>query len=221
MSKFNRESGRGSSRESFNRGGFSNKRNSSRGGSDRGSTTMHKAVCDECGKDCEVPFRPTGGKPVYCSNCFSGHDNSDKKFNDRGFSGKRFSDSRSSDRKMYKAICDECGADCELPFKPSGDKPVYCSNCFSKGGTRNSSVKKESHQSNNNLDEINSKLDKILKLLSSSSSSNNLNSNETKKSIILESSTNSKLKKTPKILKNTSKELKLKKITKSPKRSKK
>jgi CxxC-x17-CxxC domain-containing protein len=35
---------------------------------------MHKAVCDECGKDCEVPFKPSGGKPIYCSNCFEGKD---------------------------------------------------------------------------------------------------------------------------------------------------
>lgn len=32
--------------------------------------TMHKAICSNCGQNCEVPFRPTGEKPVYCSNCF-------------------------------------------------------------------------------------------------------------------------------------------------------
>ncbi len=31
---------------------------------------MHKAICSECGKSCEVPFRPTAGKPVYCKDCF-------------------------------------------------------------------------------------------------------------------------------------------------------
>jgi CxxC-x17-CxxC domain-containing protein len=31
---------------------------------------MFKTVCSNCGKDCEVPFRPTSGKPVYCSDCF-------------------------------------------------------------------------------------------------------------------------------------------------------
>ena len=31
---------------------------------------MHKAKCSECGKDCEVPFKPTEGKPVYCRDCF-------------------------------------------------------------------------------------------------------------------------------------------------------
>ena len=32
---------------------------------------MHPAVCAECGKDTEVPFLPTNGRPVYCSECFS------------------------------------------------------------------------------------------------------------------------------------------------------
>ncbi len=32
---------------------------------------MHKTVCGECGKPCEVPFRPTQGKPVFCKDCFA------------------------------------------------------------------------------------------------------------------------------------------------------
>lgn len=32
---------------------------------------MHKAVCDECKKECEVPFKPTEGKPVFCKDCYS------------------------------------------------------------------------------------------------------------------------------------------------------
>jgi CxxC-x17-CxxC domain-containing protein len=31
---------------------------------------MHEVTCDKCGNQCEVPFRPTAGKPVYCSDCF-------------------------------------------------------------------------------------------------------------------------------------------------------
>lgn len=31
---------------------------------------MHKAKCSECGKDCEVPFKPQEGKPVYCKDCY-------------------------------------------------------------------------------------------------------------------------------------------------------
>lgn len=32
---------------------------------------MHKAVCADCRKQCEVPFRPTGDRPVYCKECFA------------------------------------------------------------------------------------------------------------------------------------------------------
>ncbi|MCK5286029.1 MAG: hypothetical protein KAJ58_02270 [Candidatus Pacebacteria bacterium] len=39
-------------------------------GRDRERPTMHKAVCSKCGNNCEVPFRPTGSKPVFCSDCF-------------------------------------------------------------------------------------------------------------------------------------------------------
>jgi len=38
---------------------------------DRGPREMHKAVCSECGKECEVPFKPTEGKPVFCRDCFA------------------------------------------------------------------------------------------------------------------------------------------------------
>ena len=31
---------------------------------------MFDATCSNCGKDARVPFRPTNGKPVYCSDCF-------------------------------------------------------------------------------------------------------------------------------------------------------
>lgn len=40
------------------------------GGYDRGSRQMYAATCDACGKATEVPFQPTSGKPVYCSDCF-------------------------------------------------------------------------------------------------------------------------------------------------------
>ena len=31
---------------------------------------MHKATCSKCKKECEVPFKPAEGKPVYCRECF-------------------------------------------------------------------------------------------------------------------------------------------------------
>ena len=35
-------------------------------------------------------------------------------------------------REMFKAICADCKKECEVPFKPSGDRPVYCKECFAK-----------------------------------------------------------------------------------------
>lgn len=35
-----------------------------------GQREMFPAVCSRCGKDTQVPFQPTSGKPVYCSECF-------------------------------------------------------------------------------------------------------------------------------------------------------
>lgn len=32
---------------------------------------IHKAVCADCGKECQVPFKPRQNKPVYCQTCWS------------------------------------------------------------------------------------------------------------------------------------------------------
>ncbi len=73
--------GRSSGRPSFSGkswgGGSGDKR--------RGPITMHQAICDQCGKSCEVPFLPTAGKPVYCNACFETQRGTD---NNRG--GDRF-----------------------------------------------------------------------------------------------------------------------------------
>jgi len=45
----------------FNSGGFRK---------DFGPRKMHKAVCSECGQECEVPFKPSEGKPVFCKECY-------------------------------------------------------------------------------------------------------------------------------------------------------
>ena len=39
----------------------------------RGPREMHKAICSDCGKECEVPFEPTPGRPVYCRECYQKH----------------------------------------------------------------------------------------------------------------------------------------------------
>jgi CxxC-x17-CxxC domain-containing protein len=55
---------------------FGGNRDGGRGGGFRsnfGPREMHKAVCSDCKKECEVPFKPTEGKPVYCRDCFQNH----------------------------------------------------------------------------------------------------------------------------------------------------
>jgi len=56
--------------------------------------------------------------------------------------------------------CDACGQKCEVPFKPTEGKPVYCSACFKKPGSS-----PRPHQSHIELDQINEKLDKIMRVL--------------------------------------------------------
>ncbi len=61
-----------------NRFGGNNRRpfGGNRGGGfrrDFGPREMHKAVCADCKQECEVPFKPTEGKPVYCKECYLKH----------------------------------------------------------------------------------------------------------------------------------------------------
>ena len=82
------------------------------------------------------------------------------------FSKNRKVSGRSSDRnrrsrqrvEMTKVTCSTCKAECEVPFKPTSSKPVYCSDCFIKKGNQGKVSKED-------LDTINGKLDKIMKLL--------------------------------------------------------
>ncbi len=127
---------------------------------------MHKATCDDCGNKCEVPFKPTGSKPIYCSNCFKGKDDDNRSRGRNQRSGgrsDRYSDRR-SDRQSFKATCDDCGSRCEVPFRPSGDKPIFCDKCF--GGKRGSgSGRGGSDQFEKQFEILNTKLDKILKMI--------------------------------------------------------
>ncbi len=137
-----------------------------RRGKDSGRPTMHHATCNNCGKDCEVPFKPTGGKPIYCSNCFEknqdgdqkkyGKERSDRKFTSRDSRKRSFGD---RDSVMHTVVCDNCGIDCEVPFRPTKGKPIYCDKCF--GNTKG----QDTDQLKTELETINKKLDKILEIL--------------------------------------------------------
>lgn len=84
----------------FNRGGFERRgrddRGFDRGGRGGGGGSFEKkmfpATCAECGERCQVPFRPTGDKPVLCNNCFRGSD-------DRGFKPQRREERFSRDER--------------------------------------------------------------------------------------------------------------------------
>jgi len=98
---------------------------------------MHKATCSDCGKECEVPFKPTQGKPVRCQECFK-KNRPQRSFGDNnnrfGGGNRKFgNNNRSNDgpREMHKATCSDCGKQCEVPFKPTQGKPVRCKECFS------------------------------------------------------------------------------------------
>jgi CxxC-x17-CxxC domain-containing protein len=73
----NAEGGGGSSYGSYGAGGGYSAGGSGGGGGyggggyrDRGPREMFAATCSNCGREAQVPFRPTSGKPVYCSDCF-------------------------------------------------------------------------------------------------------------------------------------------------------
>lgn len=46
------------------------------------------------------------------------------------FTQKYGRDGDSRQTEMYDAVCAECGDDCKVPFKPTGNRPVLCRECF-------------------------------------------------------------------------------------------
>ena len=42
-----------------------------------------------------------------------------------------YGDRAPREREMHKVICAGCGVETEVPFKPRGDRPVYCRPCYS------------------------------------------------------------------------------------------
>jgi CxxC-x17-CxxC domain-containing protein len=79
-------------------------------------------VCKECGKTFlftqqEQDFykeRNFENEPQRCPECRRA----------------RKQELRSRRREMHTVICSDCGKETSVPFKPSGDKPVYCQECY-------------------------------------------------------------------------------------------
>ena len=78
---------------------------------DNGDRPMFDATCSNCGKETQVPFQPSGDRPVYCNDCFR------KMRSDRP---------RREDRQMFEATCATCGTPTKVPFEPKEGRPVYC-----------------------------------------------------------------------------------------------
>ena len=86
--------------------------------------------CVECRNDFtftvgEQEFFASKGftnEPSRCTQCRGA-----RKSQQRGGYG----DSYGSQREMHPAVCAQCGKDTTVPFRPRGDRPVYCSDCFS------------------------------------------------------------------------------------------
>ncbi|MCA9358746.1 hypothetical protein KC926_00910 [Candidatus Kaiserbacteria bacterium] len=86
--------------------------------------------------------RDFGGRPKFGGNKFGG-----------GRPGGKFGGDRNErSSESFPAVCSECSKSCEVPFKPSSDKPIYCSNCFGKKKNSNEQNDRPSfnrHQSDN------------------------------------------------------------------------
>ena len=78
-------------------------------------------VCKECGKEFifsagEQEFYAERGfqnEPQRCKECRAA-----RKASARG------------NREMFTTVCAKCGKEATVPFQPSNDRPVYCSECY-------------------------------------------------------------------------------------------
>jgi CxxC-x17-CxxC domain-containing protein len=158
----------------FNRGGGFGGGNKF-GGRDRSfdrnaPREMHKAVCADCGNECEVPFKPSGDRPVLCSMCFK-NSRGDERGEGRREERRDFDRPRNEDKRMYDATCAKCGDHCQIPFQPKPGRDVLCSDCFGqdKGESRPSFSSSQAPKSANydkQFELLNSKLNKLIELLS-------------------------------------------------------
>ena len=80
-------------------------------------------VCNECGAE----FVFTAGEQEFYTE--KGFQNEPKKC--KACRDKRKNATRET-REMFTAVCAECGGEAKIPFQPTSDRPVYCSECFAK-----------------------------------------------------------------------------------------
>ncbi len=117
-------------------------------------------------------FKPSPKRGGFGRNRSSGYSGG---FRDRrsegrgegGFRRERSFGGRDRNRFVETAVtCERCGKETTVPFKPTGDKPVLCKECFRGGGSQASPMRRDNNSGNSpDLKQINAKLDKILKIL--------------------------------------------------------
>ena len=88
-------------------------------------------TCQDCGQ----PFTSSAHDQSY--HAMKGFTNEPKRCNScrQARRSERNGGYGQSSHEMYPAVCAVCGKDTTVPFQPRGDRPVYCSDCFSKQGT--------------------------------------------------------------------------------------
>jgi CxxC-x17-CxxC domain-containing protein len=90
-------------------------------------------TCQDCGQqftfsaDDQEFFASKGySEPKRCPSCRAARKA------ERGGGGGGGGRDSYAPRQMYPVTCDNCGTQTEVPFRPRGDRPVYCSDCFAK-----------------------------------------------------------------------------------------
>ena len=90
-------------------------------------------TCAKCAAHIsQLPFQPSGDRPVYCSDCNRAFRQTRGGSMGGGMGGGMSRGPRPP-RQMFSVnlTCAQCGGGItELPFQPSGDKPVYCKDCM-------------------------------------------------------------------------------------------
>ncbi len=98
--------------------------------------------------DCNQPFIFTAGEqefhaakgftndPKRCPSCRQNRraNHSGSSYSSSGSSAGGGGGGYRERRELYPAVCAECGKNTEVPFQPRGDRPVYCSDCYSRLG---------------------------------------------------------------------------------------
>ena len=150
----------GGSRPSFNRDSGAGRNSSDR------SQIMHKANCSECGNNCEVPFRPTNGKPVLCQNCFAASRNST---DSTSFRNRDEGDFKPKHASRYESAPRDAG---DRGNKPEQSERVIVKSPFDD--------KKSYNDMKNDIEKMNAKMDKMYSLLERMMQSKNASAQNTK-----------------------------------------